>query len=93
MLFSILSPVLPAKCAALAPRVVSRTQVSPYTRLIAISPWTSRIYQQPLSHPPIDTMVIIRYDMNEYKKLFIHIINMKEVTSVGQKTSIKNSCL
>ena len=31
--------------------------------------------------------------MNEYKKLFIHIVNMKEVTSVGQKTSIKNSCL
>ena len=31
--------------------------------------------------------------MNEYKKLFIHIVNMKEVTSVGQKTSIKNSRL
>gem|GEM_PF-2058903 len=38
----------------------------------------------------LTAFLLFSYNMNEYKNLFIQSITMKEVTSIGQKTSIKN---
>ena len=92
MLFSILSPELPAKFAV--PAACHAWLAAPRHRhRPGRLPSVLGHHESTNSHSSIDTIIIIRYDMNEYRKLFIHIINMKEVTSVGQKTSIKNSRL